>query len=88
MHRTCIIYSNMLMWLPKRSLIREKYARMLGSGPQLLAGLAESWGAVEHIMHHPGHVLSTAFSYDGTRVVSGLDDNTIRICNASIGEME
>ena len=50
--------------------------------------MAQSWGPVEHVMNHPDHVLSVAFSNDGTRVVSGSLDKCVRIRNAMTGEME
>ena len=86
-HHCLNTYHPVLMWLPRKSLMCEKYRTMLSSGPQVLAGLIESWGPMEHAMHHPGDVCS-AFSNDGTRVVSGLMDNTVRIWNATTGKME
>ena len=81
-------YHPALMWLPKKSLIRERYRRLLGSGPRVIAGLTESWGPIEHVMHHHEYVSSAAFSNNGTRVISGSKDNTIRIWNAATGEMK
>ena len=87
-HRCLNTYHPVLMWLPKKSLMRKQYRRMLGSGPEVLAGLRESWGPVEHVVYHPDCVFSAAFSNDGTRVESGSGDNTVRIWNSTTGEME
>ena len=37
---------------------------------------------------HSGYVLSVCFSRDGTRIVSGSGDNTVRIWNAVTGACE
>ena len=37
---------------------------------------------------HTGGVYSVAFNDDGTKVVSGSEDNTIKIWNVATGEME
>ena len=58
---------------------------MLGSGPQVVAGLTELWGPTEHVMDHHKSVSSTAFSHDGSRVVSG--SRNVRIWNATTGEL-
>ena len=87
-HHCLNTYQPVLMWLPKKSLTREKYRRLLCSGPQVVAGLTEQWGSMEHVMRHPGFVFSAAFSNCGARVVSGSGDNTVRIWNATTGEME
>ena len=77
-------YHPVFMWLPKKSLMRKQYRRTLGSGPEVLAGLRESWGPLEHSMHHPEIV----FSNDGTRMVSGSRHNTVRTWNSTTREME
>jgi len=37
---------------------------------------------------HTGRVRSVTFSQDGSQVVSGSDDKTVRIWNVTMGEME
>ena len=51
-------------------------------------GIAESWGSFEHVMTHPSDVYSVGFSPDGTHVVSGCWDSSVRIWNATTGEIE
>ena len=38
-------------------------------------------------MGHGGPVNSVSFSPDGTRIVSGSDDNTVRVWDAVTGEV-
>ena len=87
-HHCLNTYQSGLIWIPKRSLIRNKYCGLLSSIPKVVTGLAESWGAIEHVMHHPMSVLSVSFSLDGTRMVSGSADNSVRISNAVTGEIQ
>jgi WD40 repeat protein len=39
-------------------------------------------------MQNGSHVTFVMFSQDGSRVVSGSHDNTVRIWNATMGEVE
>ena len=87
-HHCLNTYRSALIWVPKQSLLRNKYCGLLGSVPRVVTGLEESWGALEHVMHHPNSVLSVSFSPDGTRVVSGSYDHSVRIWNAITGEIE
>ena len=46
-------------------------------------------GEVEaELKGHMNYVMSVAFSQDGSQVVSGSVDNTVRIWNVKIGEVE
>ena len=38
-HHCLNTYQPVLMWLPKKSLTREKYRRLLCSGPQVMADM-------------------------------------------------
>ena len=87
-HHSLNTYHSALIWVPKKSLIRNKYRGLLGSLPKVLIGLMESWGAFENIMYHPQRVVCMSFSPDGTRVVSGTYDQSVRIWNAITGEIE
>ena len=71
----------------KKSLIRNKYCGLLGNVPRIVAGLAELWGTFEVVIRHAEVILSAGFSPDGTRVVSGSYDGSLRIWNAATGEI-
>ena len=75
------------VWIPKKSLMRERYAATLGQTPQVLFGLPESWQPLVHVIRHASVVYSVAFSPDGGRLASG-SDNVVRIWNTATGELE
>ena len=82
------IYESALVWIPKESLIRKVYAANVRRVPRVIQGLLNSWGSTElHIQNGSG-VASVAFSKDARQVVSGSDDNKVRIWNAMTGEVE
>jgi WD40 repeat protein len=82
------IYESALVWIPKNSLIRKTYIADVSRVPKVILGLPDSWGPAELIMQNGSMVRSVAFSQDGSRVVSGSDDNTVRIWNVTTGGVE
>ena len=82
------IYESALVWLPKKSLIRNVYATDIKRVPRVILGLSNLWGSTELHMQNGSEVYSVAFSWDGSRVVSGSLDNIVRIWNATTGEVE
>ena len=66
--------------------MRERYAAALGRTPRLLFGLSQPWQPWVHVMRHPTHVQSVAFSPDGSRLASGSDE-IVRIWNTATGEL-
>jgi WD40 repeat protein len=81
-------YHSALVWIPKESLMRERYADAFGSAPQVLYGLSESWDPQLHVLPHPDEVYSIAFSPDGSLIASGSFDSMVRIWNIVTGEKE
>ena len=94
MNFTCVqkhsfeIYHSALVWLPKKSLIRNVYAMNIRRVPQVILGLSNLWGLSELVIQNFSPVVSVAFSHDDSRVVSGSYDKTVRIWNATTGEVE
>ena len=81
------IYESALVWIPKKSLICNVYATDIRRVPHVI-GLSNLWGSTELHFQNGSTVNSVAFSPDSSRVVSGSDDNTVRIWNAITGEVE
>ena len=75
------------VWIPEKSLVRERYAAVLGHSPRVVFGLSQSWEPLLHVIRHPSVVFSVAFSPDGGRLASGSDE-IVRIWNTATGELE
>ena len=82
------IYQSALVWLPKNSLIRDIYATDVSRVPKVILGLSNWWGPAELVMKNGSGVTSVAFSHDGSQVVSGSYDKTVRIWNTTTGEVQ
>jgi tricorn protease-like protein len=82
------IYQSALIWIPKKSLIRQVYATYVSRVPTVTRGLLNTWGPAELTIHNGSEVNSVAISHDGSRVVSGSNDTMVRVWNAATGEME
>ena len=76
------------IWIPEKSLMRERYSAVLGHTPRVLFGLPQSWEPLLHVIRHPSEVLSVALSPDGGRLASGSEDEIVRIWNTATGELE
>jgi WD40 repeat protein len=81
-------YSSALVWTPRESMIRKQYIIQMSRRPRVVLGLRKTWDACELTMRHGSIVSSVAFSNDGSRVVSGSYDRSVRIWNAVTGECE
>ncbi|KAF8972051.1 hypothetical protein BDZ97DRAFT_1913295 [Flammula alnicola] len=81
------IYHSALAWIPNESLIRKVYATDVSRAPKLTLGLSNSWDPTEIVMQNSSGVNSVAFSQDGSRIISGSDDETV-IWNATTGEVQ
>ena len=75
------------VWIPEKSLVRERYAAVLGHTPRVLSGLPQSWEPLLHVIQHASFVYSVAYSPDGGRLASGSDE-IVRIWNTATGELE
>ena len=75
------------VWIPKKSLMRGRYAAVHGHTPRVLFGLSQSWEPLLHVIRHPSTVESVAFSPDSGRLASGSDE-IVRIWNTATGELE
>jgi WD40 repeat protein len=81
------IYHSALPFSPRRTLLYRTFSYELLGAPILVRGERETgWDPCLRTMEgHSGVVRSIAISQDGTRIISGSDDKTIRIWDAQTG---
>ncbi|KIJ33644.1 hypothetical protein M422DRAFT_264414, partial [Sphaerobolus stellatus SS14] len=81
------IYISALPFTPKCSPLAQIYGSRFQGGISFLKGQLPSWPAeLARLTGHRGGVICIALSHDGKRIVSGSDDNTIRIWDAETGQ--
>ncbi|KAF4230403.1 hypothetical protein CNMCM6457_005979 [Aspergillus fumigatiaffinis] len=81
------LYSTGLIFAPKNSVIRKTFERELSTWSQL-PRVEETWsGELQALEGHYDTVRSVAFSPNGQLLASGSFDKTIKLWNASIGEL-
>ena len=80
------IYLSALPFSPSEPSLLQYWKRQYPNTLVVEAGRLEKWPAILHVFHgHRWEVQSVAFSPDGTRIVSGSGDNTIRLWDAASG---
>ena len=81
------MYDFVHVWIPKKSLMRERYATALDRTPRMLFGLPQSWEPLVHVIVQGARTHSVAFSPNGTRLVSG-SDKIVNIWNTTTGQLD
>ncbi|KAJ6567929.1 hypothetical protein DFH09DRAFT_1033857 [Mycena vulgaris] len=77
------IYVSALRFAPAKSRTAERYGGSELMAVGLKSGRSLNWGATDAVLRgHLNSVNSVAFSPDGTHIVSGSRDNTVRVWDA------
>src|ERR1700731_462349 len=80
------VYFTALPFTPSGTEMYKTYHQQTEGAVTLKGGLTNNWSAcVQVIEGHSGSVTSVSFSPDGTRIVSGSYDNTVRGGDAVTG---
>ena len=84
-HHPRKIYSSALVLLPEQSYFWMKYGNKRST---IRKGSRKVWGCEQVLRGHSDNVFSVAFSPDGCCIVSGSNDNTVRIWDVATCELE
>src|SRR5712672_2329930 len=81
------IYLSAIVFAPKESITAETFHGKFMNTVSVKSGKTAIWPVIQNIFHgHSNVVSSVAFSPDGSRIVSGSWDNTIRLWDAETGD--
>jgi len=80
------LYLSALSFSPEDSLLVKDLRARFPCIAKVAAGHHKEWPSTQILLQgHTGNVTSVAFSPDGTRIVSGSNDNTVKVWNAERG---
>src|SRR5712675_1856739 len=81
------IYLSAIVFAPTESVTAETFHGKYMNTVSVQSGKMANWPAIQNIFHgHSSGVISVAFSRDGSRIVSGSWDKTIRLWDAETGD--
>ena len=80
-----LLYTCALPFAPRNTIMYKNFHH--GRLPLVVAGVEPEWPPLLQILRgHEGVVRSVCFSPDGSRIVSGSSDNTVRVWDALSGQ--
>ncbi|KAG2069071.1 hypothetical protein BDR04DRAFT_1157151, partial [Suillus decipiens] len=86
-HSTPHLYVSALPFTPSNSPLSRNFHALFPNTLRVALGRHMNWPAVlAELMGHTDSVLSVSFSPDGTRIVTGSQDQTVRLWDAATGQ--
>ncbi|KAJ5622611.1 hypothetical protein N7528_005843 [Penicillium herquei] len=84
------VYSSVLVFAPRKSLVRQSYENKVPSWLSLWPQVKEDWDPCLSVIEWPDGAKSVAFSHDSKMVVGvpNADSTTVRIWNTDTGKCE
>src|SRR5882762_1835589 len=80
------VYNSALLFTPRRTSLYMTYRNLLALPIKIYNAVEETWSSCTRTMDgHSDCVNAVAFSPDGTHIVSGSDDNTLRLWDTVSG---
>jgi WD40 repeat protein len=80
------LYSSALIFAPEKSIVRRQFEKSIPTWIQRNPRVQADWSAaLQTLEGHSSSVSSVAFSPDGKQVVSGSDDQTVKLWDTATG---
>ncbi|KIK33456.1 hypothetical protein CY34DRAFT_99569, partial [Suillus luteus UH-Slu-Lm8-n1] len=87
LHSTPHLYVSALPFLPANSPLSKELGARFPNILRVASGRNMNWPAVQTVLSgHTSSVSSVSFSPDGTRIVTGSSDSTVRLWDAATGQ--
>ncbi|KAG2344492.1 hypothetical protein BDR05DRAFT_189862, partial [Suillus weaverae] len=87
LHSTPHLYVSALPFSPANSPLSRQFSARFPNTLRVAFGRDMNWPAVQTVLRgHTSSVLSVSFSPDGTRIVTGSRDSTVRLWDAATGQ--
>ncbi|EED14601.1 G-protein beta WD- 40 repeats containing protein, putative [Talaromyces stipitatus ATCC 10500] len=83
------VYSSAIVFSPESSVVKRENLDKIPVWLRKVPPMEDSWASlIQTLAGHSCPVLTVAFSPDGNQIASGSDDNTIKLWDATTGDLQ